>query len=343
MELCFKHGSGWHENQKLVNLIIETGYEGYGVFNVVLELLLSHGGSLELNYKKLNYIVRCRTELLKQVINQFDLFTVVTENDGRVMFYAEWLLEDIKKAQKTSEARSANGRKGLRSRYGGKKTSELAEPEADNLANASQDVAIATAKATTNAIANAHTHARIVVDNITDSRSSSRSNARENFSESSKTEDESSQRKPLTEHIPILKNDSEWRNSLAVALKSNGAMLNETQIADLFDGFCQEKFARGEHKSLKTLAEAKAWFFNWLMFKIEKLKRDGNNKPSVAKCSGGNAVAAPTGYSGGYRKSFAEQVRESKEKLLRDTARMLQNGELGSLGIGRELPRDLQP
>ena len=59
-------------------------------------------------------------------------------------------------------------------------------------------------------------------------------------------------------------------------------------------------------------------------------------KPSVATSTGGNSVAAPTGYSRGYRKSFAEQVRDSKEKLLRDTARMLQNGELGSLGIGKE-------
>lgn len=74
-----------------------------GNFNVVLELLLSHGGSLELNYKKLNYIVCYRIELLKQVINQFELFTVVTENDGRVMFYADWLIENITSKEKEEE------------------------------------------------------------------------------------------------------------------------------------------------------------------------------------------------------------------------------------------------
>ncbi len=103
-----------------------------GNFNVVLELLLSHGGSLELNYKKLNYIVCYRTELFKQVINQFELFTVVTENDGRVMFYADWLIENITSKEKEEEcAREdfAEGSKKYKIEFLGLWTGELSFTE----------------------------------------------------------------------------------------------------------------------------------------------------------------------------------------------------------------------
>lgn len=166
MELWFKHGSGWHENQKLVDLIVETGYEGYGVYAVLLELLVSQGGSLELNYKKLNHTVRCSTELLKRVITEFDLFDVVANSDGSVCFYAEWLLEDIRRAKKTSKARSECGKKGQRIRHGVEKTSELANavgvPENECQSKMGENQAIAQAIASTKA----STHARIREEKI---------------------------------------------------------------------------------------------------------------------------------------------------------------------------------
>lgn len=347
MELWFKHGSGWHENQKLVNLIIETGYEGYGVYTVLLELLLSHGGSLELNYKKLNYIVRCQTELLKRVINQFGLFTVVTENDGRVMFYADWLLEDIRKAEKTSKVRSECGKKGAHSRYGAEKASELANtvgvPENESLTIANENVANAIANATENG-------SRIdkrdkIVSTINPNRINSTSKekeeerARENFAEGSKKVDVDNSCKTITEHLPVMKADTEWLKCLLKVLASSGISATEEDVKTLLDHFCMQKVARGEESKLKTLADAKKWFCNWLMLNVKLKKKNGSDKSSVpARTDGGNVSSGRTGY----RKSFAEQVRESKEKLLRDTARMLQNGELGSLGIGRELSRDLQ-
>lgn len=344
MELWFKHGSGWHENQKLVDLIVETGYEGYGVYAVLLELLVSQGGSLELNYKKLNHTVRCSTELLKRVITEFDLFDVVANSDGSVCFYAEWLLEDIRRAKKTSKARSECGKKGQRIRHGVEKTSELANtvgvPEIECPSKMGENQANAQAIASTKA----STHARIREDKIIDRRSSSK-NARENFSESF-DEDADSSRKPLMEHIPALKEDVEWHKQLATSMVNNGVKAGEKEILTLLEHFCQEKCARGEHLNLKTQTDAKRWFYNWMMFKIKMLKEDERNK-SNTQANGGCRVPATTTYTSyptGYRKSFAEQVRESKEKLMRDTARMLQNGELGSLGIGGGgLPRDLQP
>lgn len=345
MELWFKHRCGWHENQKLVNLIVETGYEGYGIYTVLLELLVSQGGSLELNYKKLNHTVRCSTEFLKRVITEFDLFDVVADSDGSVCFYAEWLLEEIRRAKKTSKARSESGKKGQRIRHGVEKASVLANtvgiPENESPSKTGRNQANAQAIASTNA----STHARIredKIDNITDDCCCIRT--REKFEKPLNETEAKADVKPLRSLLQEMQGDKTWHDSLVAMLPQVGVKVTVEQMPPLISEFVQFQAARGKDEMTMTLPEAKAWFFNWLMFKIEKVKQNGDsNKPSVATSRSENAVAAPTGFSGGYRKSFAEQVRESKEKLLRDTARMLQNGELGSLGIGRELSRDLQP
>ena len=290
----------------------------------------------------MNYIVRCQTELLKRVINQFGLFTVVTENDGRVMFYADWLLEDIRKAQKTSKARSESGRKGLQNRYGAEKASELANtvgvPENGSLTIANENVANAIANATENGSRIDKIRTDIDID---DDCCCIR--AQENFEKP--LNESKADAKPLRDLLPEMDADKAWHESLVAMLPQVGVKVTAEQMPPLMNEFVQFQAARGKDGMSMTLADAKAWFFNWLMFKIEKTKKDGNNNRNCPAPSQGGTYApsAATGYAG-YRKSFAEQVRESKEKLVRDTARMLQNGELGSLGIGGGgLPRYLQP
>lgn len=329
MELWFKHKSGWHEDQKLVNLIIETGYEGYGVYSVLLELLLSQGGSLELNYKKLNYTVRCSTEVLKRVITQFDLFEIVTDEKGRVFFYADWMLREIEKAKKTSQARSASGKKGLRNRYGAKKASELANtvgvPDSDNLTKANQNVA--------NAIANADFDERRL-DKIRDNDIDDVGcclRAHEGSGDSPKAETETvSAGKPLKDHLAEMVGDKAWHASVVASLRQKGVAASEEQLPSLAEEFVQFQTARGKELEQMTLTQAKAWFFNWLMYQIEKAKKNDYNNNSVTPATGNGGHAAPAVATGraGYRKSYAEQIRESKEKLIRDTIDMLRNGEL---------------
>ena len=337
MTLCFKHGADWHEKRKHVKLIMETGYEGYGVYTVLLEYLLSAGGVLEISLNELNYLIRCETGLLKRILTNYDLFDVKSMEHGILCISVDWLLKDIEKARKTSKARSESGKKGLQNRYGVKNASELAntvgvpnneKQEKSNVkqAKSTSKQAIATANATTNAIANAYTHARSVDENNTDDVGCCCTHTRES----------------LRNLLPEMQKNTEWHGSLSAMMRQSNVNLASTDVPSLVSEFVEFQTARGKENEMMTLAEAKTWFCNWLLFKIEKAKQNGiNNKPSVATSTGGNSVAAPTGYSRGYRKSFAEQVRESKEKLLRDTAKMLQKGELGSLGIGKELSRDL--
>lgn len=328
MELWFKHRGCWHEDQRLVNLIVETGYEGYGVYAVLLELLVSQGGSLELNYKKLNHTVRCSTELLKRVITEFDLFDVVANDDGSVCFYAEWLLEDIRRAKKTSKARSECGKKGQRIRHGAEKVSELANtvgvPENGSPSKTGENQANAQAIASTKA----STHARIredKIDDIIDDCCCIRT--RENFEKP--LNESKADAKSLRDLLPEMEVDKAWHESLVAMLPQVGVKVTAEQMPPLMNEFVQFQAARGKDGMSMTLADAKAWFFNWLMFKIEKTKKDGNyNRNCPAPSQGGTyAPSAATGYAG-YRKSFAEQVRESKEKLVRDTLEMLRNGEL---------------
>lgn len=337
MKPWFKHGADWHENRKLVKIIMQTGYEGYGIYSVLLELILSTDGMLEISLQELNYLVRCETGLLKRVLTNYDLFDVKATDGGVLCISVDWLLKDIDKSKKTSQARSASGKKGLRSRYGAKKVSELANtvgvPNSDNLAKASQNVA--------NAIANADfDERRLDIDKITTIKSddiNSSVECRKEYNARDSKNFEVNQKfaatKVLSELMPEMKEDKAWHGNLVAMLRQKGVQLETDSIVSLIDEFFQFQAARGKDSVQKTILSAKAWFFNWMLFQIEKTKENGkgNNRTSPASSYGGNQVTVvSTGNASGTsrRKSFAEQVRESKERLVQDTIEMLRNGEL---------------
>lgn len=338
MKPWFKHGADWHESRKLVKLIMQTGYEGYGIYSVLLELILSSDGMLESSWNELNFLVRCETGLLKRVVTKFDLFDVKTLDEGRICLSVDWLLKDIDKSRKTSLARSASGRKGMRNRYGAQKASEhvntVGVPNNVNLTNVSQSVTNDITIATTDECRldkNSTIKSNDVNSTINRSR---KENMREGnfFEENQKT----AVAKELKNLLPEMKEDCEWHNNVVAMLHQKGVGVEADAIGSLIDEFFQFQAARGRETERKTLASAKSWFFNWVMFQIEKVKKNGTNNNSInpaTNCGGDAAPVVATG-QGGYRKTKAEQVRESKEKLVRDTAEMLRHGEFGDIGQG---------
>lgn len=225
MTLCFKHGADWHEKRKHVKLIMETGYEGYGVYTVLLEYLLSAGGVLEISLNELNYLIRCETGLLKRILTNYDLFDVKSMEHEILCISVDWLLKDIEKARKTSKARAESGPKGLQNRSGVKNASELAntvgvpnneKQEKSNVkqAKSTSKQAIATANATTNAIANAYTHARSVDENNTDDVGCCCTHTRES----------------LRNLLPEMQKDTEWHGSLSAMMRQSNVNLASTDV-----------------------------------------------------------------------------------------------------------------
>ena len=102
----FNHDSNARNDIRIIKLRAKLGYEGYGVFWAVLELLFTEENKLCIeDYETLSYGLQCDSNILKQVIEDFDLF-VLEEN----CFYSRRLYDHIEeintKSQKAKQSAS---------------------------------------------------------------------------------------------------------------------------------------------------------------------------------------------------------------------------------------------
>ena len=100
----FNHDSNARNDIRIIKLRSTLGYEGYGLFWAVLELLFSEENKLCIeDYNSLAFGLQCDPKILKQVIEDFDLFVI--EDD---CFYSHRLHHQIKqinsKSQKAKES-----------------------------------------------------------------------------------------------------------------------------------------------------------------------------------------------------------------------------------------------
>ena len=87
----FNHDSAARNDYRIIKLRATLGYEGYGVFWAVLELLFTEENKIcTSQYDILAYGLQCDPIILKQVIEDFDLFVI---EDG--CFYSKRLNNHI--------------------------------------------------------------------------------------------------------------------------------------------------------------------------------------------------------------------------------------------------------
>ena len=87
----FNHDSTARNDYRIIKLRALLGYEGYGVFWALLELLFTEENKICINqYDILAYGLQCDAKVLKQVIEDFDLFVI---EDG--CFYSKRLNDHI--------------------------------------------------------------------------------------------------------------------------------------------------------------------------------------------------------------------------------------------------------
>ena len=100
----FNHDSNARNDLKLIKLRKYGGWEYYGIYFAILELLFSEENKLCIeDYETLAFGLQCDTDKLKQVIEDFDLFVI----EGKC-FYSKRLYEHIEeinlKSQKAKES-----------------------------------------------------------------------------------------------------------------------------------------------------------------------------------------------------------------------------------------------
>tara|TARA_R100001443_G_scaffold115889_1_gene134767 strand:- start:30 stop:779 length:750 start_codon:yes stop_codon:yes gene_type:complete len=95
----FNHDSAARNDYRIIKLRATLGYEGYGVFWAVLELLFTEENKIcTSQYDILSYGLQCDPIILKQVIEDFDLFVI---EDG--CFYSRRLNNHIEEINNKSK------------------------------------------------------------------------------------------------------------------------------------------------------------------------------------------------------------------------------------------------
>ena len=103
----FNHDSTARNDYRIIKLRATLGYEGYGVFWAVLELLFTEENKIcTSQYDVLAYGLQCDPIILKQVIEDFDLFVI---EDG--CFYSKRLNKQIESINSKSAKAKENASK----------------------------------------------------------------------------------------------------------------------------------------------------------------------------------------------------------------------------------------
>ena len=107
----FQHDNTAGNDDKILDLRSELGYEGYGIFWALLELLHQNGGVMQMQSKRLAYALQVDEQKLSKVINDFDLFVL---EDGN--FYSQRLMDQIEYRAAIVDKRRDAGAKGGKSK-----------------------------------------------------------------------------------------------------------------------------------------------------------------------------------------------------------------------------------
>ena len=103
----FNHDSSARTDLRIIKLRAKLGYEGYGVFWALLELLFTEENKLCVDdYSEIAFGLQTDPKILKQVIEDFDLFNV---EDG--CFYSKRLNKQIEEINSKSNKAKENASK----------------------------------------------------------------------------------------------------------------------------------------------------------------------------------------------------------------------------------------
>jgi hypothetical protein len=72
----FSHDYNARNDIKIKRLLSKFGYEGYGIFWALIEDLYNNTNVLRLDYETISFDLRCNIEMVKSIINDFDLFVI---------------------------------------------------------------------------------------------------------------------------------------------------------------------------------------------------------------------------------------------------------------------------
>ena len=126
----FSHDSNAKDDPKILQLRMEMGWEGYGLFWALIELLRNESDHrMRTHYKSIAFALQTHEDSIKKVINDFNLFEV---NDN--YFWSESLL----KRMELKEERSEKARESAKKRWNKENDANAMPTHSERNANAMQ-------------------------------------------------------------------------------------------------------------------------------------------------------------------------------------------------------------
>ena len=94
-----KHDLGARNDPKMIQMIKTKGWESYGIYWAIIELLYENNGNpLPTNYDTYSYLLHYEKDKLKDIIEEYDLFVIENE-----VFYSKRVNEYFDEIKKASD------------------------------------------------------------------------------------------------------------------------------------------------------------------------------------------------------------------------------------------------
>lgn len=137
----FSHDADARNDEKILNVRMKYGAEGYGIYFMLLERLRTEKDYTGVaDYNALAFDFRVSAGAVKDIINNFGLFSL-TDDGGA--FYSESLIRRMEIMESKSKKRSEAGKKAAAARWGKGKTCEgkanAMQTQSEGKANAMQN------------------------------------------------------------------------------------------------------------------------------------------------------------------------------------------------------------
>lgn len=103
----FSHDANAKDDPKILRLRMELGWEGYGLFWALIELLRNESDHrMRTHYKSIAFALQTQENSIKSIINDFDLFAVENE-----YFWSQSLLKRMELKEERSEKARESAKK----------------------------------------------------------------------------------------------------------------------------------------------------------------------------------------------------------------------------------------
>lgn len=136
--IYFSHDASARNDNKILNVRMKYGVEGYGIYFMLIERLREKENYMEsTDYNALGFDFRVDSGKVKDIVNNFGLFVFT---DDKKYFYSESLINRMSIMEEKDRKKSEAGKKAAQARWGNKDDADAMRPQCEGNANKRKEI-----------------------------------------------------------------------------------------------------------------------------------------------------------------------------------------------------------